>query len=86
MAKARLNVSLDTDLVDFIKLYVQQHRTTVSDVVTQFILSLRRHSEGEAMELIFANPEFFQALCDVQARLKTGEAQWHTCEEVFGTP
>ncbi len=36
------------------------------------------------MEIIFSNPDFRQALIDVQSRLRDGTAKWHTFEEVFG--
>ena len=42
MTKTRLNLSLDHDLVDFVKVYAQENRTTVSEMMTQFILTLKR--------------------------------------------
>ena len=35
MSKTRLNLSLDHDLVDFLKIYAQENRTTVSEMMTQ---------------------------------------------------
>ena len=84
MAKARLNISLDQDLVDFVKVYVRENRTTVADVVTQFVLALKRQAQGDSMEIILSNPDFHRALLDVQSRLGNGTAEWHTFEEVFG--
>ena len=84
MSKTRLNISLDQDLVDFIKVYVQENRTTVAEVITQFLLALKRRSQGEGMEIIFSNPDFHKALIDVQSGLRNGTAEWHTFEEVFG--
>ncbi len=84
MPKARLNISLDQDLVDFVKVYVKENRTTVADVVTQFILALKRQAQGDSMEIILSNPDFRKALIDVQSRLRDGTARWHTFEEVFG--
>ena len=84
MSKARLNISMDDDLVDFIKIYARENRTTAAEIFTQFILSLKRRSQGDPMDIIFANPDFQQALMDTQARLKNGTAQWHSFEEVFG--
>ncbi len=34
MAKTRLNLSLDLDLVEFIKGFAEENRTTVADVIT----------------------------------------------------
>ena len=85
MPKSRLNISLDQDLVDFVKVYVQENRTTVADVITQFILALKRQAQGDSMEIIFSNPDFHKALVDVQSRLRDGTAKWHTFEDVFGS-
>ncbi|MCD6293872.1 MAG: hypothetical protein J7M20_02880 [Deltaproteobacteria bacterium] len=84
MPKARLNISLDQDLVDFVKVYVRENRTTVADIVTQFILALKRQAQGDSMEIILSNPDFHKALLEVQSRLDNGTAKWHTFEEVFG--
>ena len=84
MSKTRLNISLDQDLVDFVKLYVQENRTTVANVITQFILALKRQAQGDSMEIILSDPDFHKALLDVQSRLRNGTSQWHAFEEVFG--
>jgi len=84
MPKARLNISLDQDLVDFVKVYVRENRTTVADVVTQFVLALKRQAQGDSMEIILSNPDFHKALREVQSRLSNGTAKWYTFEEVFG--
>ena len=84
MSKTRLNISLDQDLVDFVKVYVQENRTTVANVVTQLILALKRQAQGDSMEIILSDPDFHKALLDVQSRLRNGTAKWHTFKEVFG--
>ena len=84
MTKTRLQISLDHDLADFMRMYVQENRTTVSDVITQFLLALKRQADGDSMELILANPDFHKAIIDVQSRFRDGTAEWHTFEEVFG--
>jgi len=38
MSKTCLNISLDQDLMDFVKGYVQENKTTVADVITQFCI------------------------------------------------
>ena len=83
MSKTRLNISLDHDLVDFVKVYVQENRTTVAEVITQFLLALKRQAKEDSMEIIFSNPDFHKALVVVQSRLRDGTAKWHTFEEVF---
>ena len=83
MSKSRLNISLDHDLVNFIKVYARENRTTVADVITQFLLALKRRSQGDSMEIILSSPDFHKALIHVQSRLHHGTAEWHTSEEVF---
>ena len=84
MSKARLNISLDPDLVDFVKLFALENRTTVADVFTQYILSLKRHVNGDPTETILSNPAFRKAMEDSQKRLQDGSAKWQSLDEVFG--
>ena len=84
MSKTRLNISLDQDLADYIKIYAQENRTTTSEVITQFILGLKRRRQGDSMDIIYSNPEFYKAVLDVQNRLKDGLAEWYSFDEVFG--
>ena len=83
MPKTRLNVSLDQDLADFAKVFAAENRTSVADMVTQYLLALKRRVEGEYTEEILSHPAFQQAMEDVQAKLRTGTAKWHSYDEVF---
>ncbi len=83
MAKTRLNLSLDQDLVNFVKVFAAENRTSVADVVTQYLLSVKRRVEGERTELILSHPAFHRAMADAQARLRDGSAEWYTFDEVF---
>jgi hypothetical protein len=84
MPKTRLNVSLDQDLVDFAKVFAAENRTSVAEMVTQYLLALKRRVEGQHVEWVLKDPAFEQAMADVQAKLKNGTAQWHSYDEVFG--
>ena len=84
MPKTRVNISLDQDLAEYIKIYAQENRTTTSEVITQFILGLKRRRQGDSMDIIYSNPEFYKAVLDVQNRLKDGLAEWYSFDEVFG--
>ncbi len=83
MSKTRLNVSLDQDLAEFAKIFAAENRTSVADMVTQYLLALKRRVEGEYTEKILSHPAFQQAMEDVQAKLRTGTAQWHSYDDVF---
>ena len=84
MPKTRLNVSLDQDLADFAKVFAAENRTSVADMVTQYLLALKRRVEGENMEKILAHPAFQEAMEDAQTKLRAGTSQWHSYDEVFG--
>ena len=84
MAKTRLNVSLDKDIADFAKVFAAENRTSVAEIVTQYLLSLKRRVEGESVEKILAHPAFDKAMQDAQRKLQDGSAKWHSYDEVFG--
>ena len=83
MAKARLNLSLDPDLVDFIKVFARENRTTTADVITQYLLALKRRSRGDMTEMILTDPAFADALIEVRQKLRDGTARWHSFEKTF---
>ena len=84
MAKTRLNVSLDQDIADFAKVFATENRTSVAEIITQYLLSLKRRVEGENTEKILAHPAFDKALQDAQRKLQNGSAKWHSYDKVFG--
>lgn len=84
MTKTRINISLDQDLADFIRLFAVENRTSVADMITQYLLALKRRAEGERTEQILSHPAFQKAMMDAQARLRDGKASWHSYDEVFG--
>jgi len=84
MAKTRLNVSLDQDLADFAKIFAAENRTSVAEILTQYLLSLKRRVEGEDSEKILAHPAFDEAMQEAQRKLQNGSAVWHSYNEVFG--
>lgn len=84
MPKTRINISLDQDLADFAKVFAAENRTSVAEMVTQYLLALKRRAEAGHMKTILENPAFQQAMEDVQAKLRAGTAEWHSYDEVFG--
>ena len=83
MGKTRLNISLDQDLADFARIFATENRTSVAEVITQYLLFLKRKVEGQETEKIFAHPVFVKAMEEAQARLRDGTAEWHYYDEVF---
>ena len=84
MSKTRINISTDQDLADFIKIYAAENRTTVADIFTQYILFLKRNTDGEKAETILSNPLFHKSMEEAQVKLQNGSAVWHSYDDVFG--
>ena len=83
MQKSRINLTLDADLIEFVKEYAASQRTTVSEVFTQFALKLRRLKEDDPTETILADPDFANALLQTTERIKAGTITWQNYDEVF---
>jgi hypothetical protein len=83
MQKTRINLTLDADLIDFIKEYAETQRTTVSEVFTQFALKLKRAKENDPTETILADPDFSDSLLQTIEKIKSGKVTWHSYDEVF---
>ena len=84
MQKSRINLTIDADLIEFLKEYAENQRTTVSEVFTQFALKLKRLKENDPTETILADPDFSDSLLQTIERVKTGEVTWQSYDEVFG--
>ena len=84
MAKTRINISLDQDIADFARVFATENRITVSDLMTQYLLNLKRKVERKNTEIIFAEPAFQAAMHEALNRLQDGSAVWHGYDEVFG--
>ena len=83
MPKTRINISLDQDLADFARIFAQENRISVADMVTQYLLTLKRRVEGQDSERILSHPAFQEAMELAQTRLKDGSSKWHSYDEVF---
>jgi hypothetical protein len=85
MPKTRINISLDQDLADFVKVFAVENRTSVADIVTQYLLTLKRKIEGKDSERILSHPAFQEAMEVAQEKLKDGSAEWYSYGEVFNS-
>ena len=83
MPKTRINISLDQDLADFARTFAAENRTTVAEVMTQYLLSLKRRIDNESTETVLSHPAFAQAMESAQQKLIDGSARWHGYDEVF---
>jgi hypothetical protein len=78
-----MNIRLDQDLADFARIFAAENRTTVADLMTQYLLNLKRTVEGRNTEFIFSDPAFHAAMQEALDRLQDGSAVWHSYDEVF---
>ena len=85
MSKTRINISLDQDLADFAKVFAQENRTSVAEMVTQYLLSLKRRIDGQDSEQILTHPAFQEAMEAAQVRLQDGTAEWYSYDDVFNS-
>lgn len=83
MLKSKINITLDQDLIDFVKSYAEYQRTSVSEIFSQFLLNLKRTKENDPTEIIMADPDFRESLLQTVSRIRSGKVKWHTYEEVF---
>ncbi len=83
MPKTRINISLDQDLADFVKVFAAENRTSVADIMTQYLLTLKRRIEGQDSERILSHPAFQEAMEVAQGKLKDGSAEWYSYDEAF---
>jgi hypothetical protein len=83
MAKGKMNITMDKDLIEYAKIYANEQRTTVSEVFSQFVLSLKRVKENDPTETILADPGFRDTLLETMTRIQSGDVRWSGYDEVF---
>ncbi len=83
MQKTKINITLDKDLIDFANLCAEEQRTTVSEIIGQFILNLRRVKRNKSTEMIRPDPDFKKSLLDTVSRIRSGKMKWHSYNKVF---
>ncbi len=82
MHKGKVNITLDKDLIEYIKVYADKQRTTISEIFTQFILNLKRTKEKDPTELILSEPDFKASLLNTVSRIRSGKMKWYKYDEV----
>lgn len=83
MNKRKLNITLDYDLIDYIKIYAKENRTTISEIISQFLLNLKRTKEKDPTEIIISDPAFKKSLLYTILKIGNGTMKWHRYDEVF---
>lgn len=83
MGKVRVNITLDEDLSKFLKGFSFSQRLSMSELINQWALSLKRAQENQGMETILSSPEFYKSLLNTLEKSRSGKMKWHGREEVF---
>jgi hypothetical protein len=83
MPKGKMNITMDQDLIEYAKIYANEQRTTISEVFSQFVLSLKRVKENDPTEIILSDPGFRDSLLETMTRVQSGDVQWSRYDEVF---
>lgn len=83
MHKGKVNITLDRDLIEYVKTYAEEQRTTISEIFTQFVLNLKRTKEKEPTEVILTDPDFKESLLGMISRIRNGKVKWFKYDEVF---
>ena len=83
MRKVRVNITLDDDLSKFLKGFSLSQRLSMSELINQWALSLKRSQENQGMEIMLSSPEFYKSLMKTLEKSRSGKTKWHSRDEVF---
>jgi hypothetical protein len=83
MAKGKINITMDQDLIEYAKIYASEQRTTVSEVFSQFVLNLKRVKEEDPTQIVLGDPSFGESLLETMSRIRSGDVKWSEYDEVF---
>jgi len=84
MRKIRVNITLDDDLARFLKGFSLSQRLSMSELINQWALNLKRSQENQDMKTILSSPEFYQSVLETLERSRSGKMKWYSREKAFG--
>ena len=84
MSKVRVNITLDEDLAGFLKGFSLSQRVSMSELINQWALGLKRVQENQGMEAILSSPEFYRSILNTLEKSRAGKTKWHNREEALG--
>lgn len=84
MRKVKVNITLDDDLACFLKGFSLAQRLSMSELINQWALNLKRAQQNQGMETILSSPEFYQALVETLERSRHGNIKWHSRAQALG--
>jgi len=83
MRKVRVNIAIDEDLSQFLRGFSLSQRLSMSELINQWALSLKRAQENQGMNVVLSTPEFYKSLLITLEKARSGNLKWHRREEVF---
>ncbi len=83
MRKVRVNITIDEDLSKFLKGFSLSQRLSMSELINQWALSLKRAQENQGLGIVLSSPEFYKSLLITLEKSRSGKLKWHSREEVF---
>ena len=83
MQKRKLKITRDRDVIEYVKTYAGEQKTSVSEIFAQFILNLKRTREDDPTELIFSDADFRESLLKTVSNIRAGKTKWRSYDEVF---
>lgn len=79
MRRVRVNITLDDDLARFLKGFSLAQRLSMSELINQWALNLKRaQTDQQGMETILSSPEFYQTLQETIERSRANAITWHS--------
>ena len=83
MRKVRVNITIDEDLSKFLKGFSLSQRLSMSELINQWALGLKRANENQGIDIVLSSPEFYQSLVNTLDKSRSGKLKWHSREEDF---
>lgn len=83
MEKGKLKITMDKDLIEYVKIIARENRTTVSELLNQLIFNFKRTWEHNETENIMADSDLNTRLMETIKQLQTGQIKWYSYEEIF---
>jgi len=83
MQKVRVNITIDEDLSRFLKGFSLSQRLSMSELINQWALGLKRAQENQPMRTVLSSPEFYQSLVRTLEKSRSGSLKWHRRDEVL---
>jgi len=59
------------------------YQNMISDLISQWVLGLKRAQENQGMNMVLSSFGFYKSLLDTLEKSRSGKMKWYSREEVF---